>query len=187
MVPAERPVSPVASSAPERALLTAVAEEYGRRGYRAYLDPDGTDYFDLAVRRGDEVGLLEGKVSGASEVLAQALRRRPWSDWVAVVLGSGRPARRLADRTAGRRAGSVGVWAVEHGRPVELRAPARRARDADPFAETRHRFRALLDGIDRGEFPDGVRWSGLLRAVRSASAGRGFAEWRLDEILPGDG
>ncbi len=169
---------------PERQLLRAVAEAYRERGYRTYLDPDGADYFDLAVRRGPEVGLLEGKVSGPSAVLAQALRRRPWADWVAVVLGSRRSAERLAARTAGQRAEVVGVWAVESGRAVELRPP-RRAELEGPFAETRGRFRALLEGLDLGELPSGVRWSGVPRAVRRASSGRGFAEWRLDEPTPG--
>ncbi len=169
---------------PERALLVAVAAEYDRRGYRSYLDPDGTDYFDLAVRRGEEVGLLEGKVAGPSAVLAQALRRRAWADWVAVVLGSARSARRLADRTAGQRSSIVGVWAVEDGRPVELRPARAPPAPGDPFAETRGRFRALLDAIEHGELPGGVRWSGVPRAVRLASSGRSFAEWRLDEVGP---
>ena len=169
---------------PERSLLERVAEELRRRGYHTYLNPDGGDYFDLAVRRGDEVGLIEGKVGDGRAVLAQALRRRPWGDWVAVVLGSERSAERLVARTVGRRSAQVGVWSCEEGRLREVR-PAGRTHaegDADPFQGTRERFRQHLVDIDRGLLALGVRWSNVPTAVRRASAGRGFAEWRLDEL-----
>jgi hypothetical protein len=167
----------------ERELLEAVATELRRRGYRTYLDPDGTDYFDLAARRGEEVGLVEGKVGSASRVLGQALRRRPWADWVAVVLGSERSAGRLVARTSSHRASVVGVWSWEAGRLRELRAPTLRpTREADPFERTRTRLREHLIDLDRGVLPAGVRWSSVPTAVRRASGGRGFAEWRLDEV-----
>jgi len=169
---------------PERRLLEAVAAELTARGYRTYLDPDRTDYFDLVARRGDEVGLVEGKVGDARAVLAQAVRRRPWSDWVAVVLGSERSAARLVQRTNGRRAGVVGVWSFENGRLQELR-PAGRTHGtggADPFREMRARLLRHLVDLDQGLLPPGVRWSSVASAVRRASAGRGFAEWRLDEL-----
>jgi len=63
----------------ERELLETVAEELRRRGYRTYVDPDGTDYFDLAARRGDEVGLVEGKLGRPKAVLAQGRRRSAWA------------------------------------------------------------------------------------------------------------
>ena len=174
---------------PERRLLEAVAAELTARGYRTYLDPDRTDYFDLVARRENEVGLVEGKVGDARAVLAQAIRRRPWADWVAVVLGSERSAARLVQRTNGRRTGIVGVWSFENGRLQELRTAGRtHATDgADPFRETRARLLRLLVDLDQGLLPPGVRWSSVASAVRKASAGRGFAEWRLDELddVPG--
>jgi hypothetical protein len=155
------------------------------QGYRVYPNPDSTDYFDLVARRGDEVGLVEAKVSGSRVVLAQALKRRAWGDWVAVVLPSERSAERLAARTNGTRAAPVGVWAAK-GSSVRVVRPARgwaRPGGVDPFADLRERFRSVLDRIDSGELPADVRWEGVLGAVRRASGGRGFREWRLDEPL----
>lgn len=167
----------------ERELLEAVAAELRGRGYRTYLDPDGTDYFDLAARRDDEVGLIEGKVGSASRALGQALRRRPWADWVGVVLASERSAERLVQRTSPLRASVVGVWSFEAGRLRELRAAGNGSRgDGELFAATRERFRHRLLDLDRGVVPTGVRWSSLPSDVRRASAGRGFSEWRLDEL-----
>ena len=177
---------PVSPRLPERILLEAVAAELRLRGYGTYLDPDGSDYFDLAARRGDEVGLVEGKVGGPAAVLGQALRRRPWADWVAVVLGSARSGERLVRRTSGRRASVVGVWSYEAGHLTELRPAALgRAEGSDPFGATRERFRQHLLALDRGELPAGIRWSSVAGAVRRASGGRGFGEWRLDELDAG--
>jgi len=173
----------------ERELLEAVAEAFRGRGYRTSLDPDGTDYFDLAVRRDEEVGLVEGKLAAASEVLAQALVRRPWADWVGVVLGSERAAERLVARTGGRRSERVGVWSFADGRLRELRAarPGHLPGGGDPFSETRSQLRRTLEALDRGELPSAVRWSGVLGEVRRTSAGRRYREWRLDELAaPGD-
>jgi len=162
-----------------------VAVELRRRGYRTYLDPDGRDYFDLAARKDEEVGLIEGKVGRGSEVLAQALRRRPWADWVAVVVSPAGLADRLVARTAGHRAGAVGVWAYEGGRAREVRPAVRWALGSpDPFSATRERFRNHLLDLDRGLLPAEVGWSGVVGEVRKASRGRGFAEWRLDELDP---
>ncbi len=179
--------TPGTRAAPERALLTAVAGELARQGYRTYLDPDGTDYFDLVVRRGEEIGLVEGKLRDARAVLRQALARRAWSDWVGIALGSRRAAEGLVHRTEGTRAAPVGVWVVE-GSTVALVRPfrpwARAGTTDDPFGATRTRFRRLLDALDRGEIPAGLRWSEVVREVRRASGGRGFYEWRLDEPGP---
>lgn len=167
----------------EGELLEAVADELRLQGYRAYLDPDGASYFDLVVRRGSVVGLVEGKVGNPRRVLVQALRRRAWADWVAVVVDSARAAERLVARTEGARAATVGIWVAADGRARELRAAAHRQDDGagDPFARHRARLRDALDAIDRGESPPGVGWSGVPREVRRASGGRAFAEWRLDE------
>ena len=165
-------------------VVRSAARYLEREGYRVYPNPDSTDYFDLVARRGDEVGLVEAKVSGSREVLRQALRRRAWGDWVAVVLPSAIAAERLASRTAGLRAAAVGVWAVTEDGGVRVVRPARRwvpEGNDDPYAELRTRFRTVLDRIDSGELPPTVRWSGVVGEVRRASGGRGFKEWRLDE------
>jgi len=178
---------PGASARPrirEHEVVRSAASYLERAGYRVYENPDSTDYFDLVARRGDEVGLVEAKVSGSREVLVQALRRRAWGDWVAVVLPSRTAAERLAARTSGTRAAPVGVWVADAGGQVRVvREAARwvRAGDDDPFADLRARFRSVLDRIDSGELPPAVRWGGVVGSVRRASGGRGFKEWRLDE------
>jgi hypothetical protein len=168
---------------PERELVAIVADYLERQGFRVYVDPDGTDYFDLVARRGEEVGLVEAKVADRRTVLAQALRRRAWGDWGAVALGSARAAERLAADTDTGRAAGVGVWSVAGGdvRVVRPARPWTAPGALDPFVSLRARFRGVLDAIDRGDLPAGVRWDGLLREVRRASGGRGFGEWRLDE------
>ncbi|MGC2205510.1 MAG: hypothetical protein WA719_06260, partial [Thermoplasmata archaeon] len=102
---------PGRATRPRETELVAAARRYlESEGYRVWVDPDGRDYFDLVARRGREVGLVEAKVAHSRAVFAQALRRRVWGDWVAVVVSSERSAKALAARTAGRRAAPVGVW-----------------------------------------------------------------------------
>jgi hypothetical protein len=186
MVPADGDVtaSEPPSARPRETVLVEAARHYlESEGYRVWVDPDGRDYFDLVARRGTEVGLVEAKVAGSRAVLAQALRRRAWGDWVAVVLASETAARRLAERTAGTRAAPVGVWWTP-GNAVHVVRAARRWRadgEPDPFVELRARFARILDAIDSGELPSDVRWDGVVGQVRRASGGRGFGEWRLDE------
>lgn len=168
----------------EREMVARVARHLSCQGYRPYIDPDGSSYFDLIVRRGREVGLVEAKLGRARALMAQALRRRPWGDWVAVVVPTRRLAESLARETSGRRAEPVGVWFVEGDTVVELRAarpfpPG--TEGADPYSAHRAQLHRALDRIDGGEIPEGVRWEGVGREVRRASGGRGFAEWRLDE------
>ena len=168
----------------ESEIVAAARRHLEADGFRVWVNPDGRDYFDLVARRGSEVGLVEAKVAGSAQVLAQALRRRAWGDWVAVVLASERAAWRLADRTARSRAAPVGVWWARRGTGVTVVRPARpwpAPGDADPFAPLRARFARLLDALERGEIPDAVTWDGVVREVRRASGGRGFQEWRLDE------
>jgi Holliday junction resolvase len=170
----------------EAELVRAVARHLEGEGYQVRINPDGQDYFDLVARRGDEVGLVEVKVANSRSVLAQALKRRGWGDWTAVALGSATSAERLARRTAATRAEPVGVWSVV-GNLVRVHRPARAWVDPggpDPFQPLREQFRRVLDAIDSGELPETARWDGVGRAVRRASAGRGFAEWRLDEPVP---
>ncbi|HTT73191.1 MAG TPA: hypothetical protein VMG99_03465 [Thermoplasmata archaeon] len=172
---------------PAEAEIVAIAAAHlNALGYRTWRDLDGGDYFDLVARRGDEVGLVEAKVGDARTVLAQALRRRAWGDWTAVVLAGRRSAERLEGRTRATRAAPVGVWCVADGRVVELRPARPWVADGadDPFAPFRSRFRAILTALERGEIPASVAWDGVPRTVRRVSGGRAFAEWRLDEIEP---
>jgi hypothetical protein len=135
------------------------------------------------ARRGDEVGLVEVKVRDARAVLAQALRRRGWGNWSAVALGSDPAARRLAARTTGTRAAPIGIWTVtaESVRVVRPPLPWVRPGETGPFDELRGRFRDWLDLVEQVAGSPTLRWSGVPGAVRRASGGRGFAEWRLDE------
>jgi hypothetical protein len=173
---------------PEREIVEVVARHLAGQGYQVYIDPDGTDYFDLVVRRGTEVGLVEVKAGDARAVLLQALKRRGWGDWTAVALGSARAAERLERRTRNTRAARVGVWSVGP-ETVRVHRAAQawvRPGEDDPFRPLRERFRAWFDLVDAGSVPTSIRWDGLPGAVRRASGGRGFAEWRLDEPTPSD-
>jgi hypothetical protein len=168
---------------PETVVVEAAARYLRSEGYSTRIDPDGRSYFDLVARRGDEVGLVEAKVADARAVMHQALLRRPWADWVAVVLPSERSATRLHERTRGRRAEPVGIWCLRGGEAHVIRPaqPWPKGSTADPYAPFRERFRGVLDALDRGEIPDGVEWTAVPSTVRRASGGRGFREWRLDE------
>jgi hypothetical protein len=184
MVPPLRNVSALSRPRPsERSIVDAAARHLESEGYRTRADPDGTDYFDLVARRGNEIGLLEAKVGNARAVLTQALVRRVWGDWVAVVVSSERSARTLVERTDGTRAAPVGVWWCHEG-TIGIARPARTWTTSgveDPYQPLRERFRRVLDAIEGGELPEGLTWSGVPGSVRRASGGRGFREWRLDE------
>ncbi|MGA8664472.1 MAG: hypothetical protein WB809_05340 [Thermoplasmata archaeon] len=167
----------------ERSVAEAGARYLEGEGYRTWIDPDGSDYFDLVARRGREVGLVEAKAAESRNVLAQALTRRVWGDWVAVLLGSFRAAERLELRTRGSRGEPVGIWTLKDGHVHVLR-PARnwvRPGDPDPYLELKGRFGRILDALERGDLPPGIPWDGVAGSVRRASHGRKFREWRLDE------
>jgi hypothetical protein len=184
MVPPVGNVTRVARPRPsERSVVEATARYLERQGYRTRIDPDGTDYFDLVARRGDEVGLIEAKVANSRAVFTQALVRRVWGDWVAVVLASRRSAIALGERSRGTRAEPVGIWWCEGDEVGVVRAARSWASPDgdDPYAPLRARFRGVLDALDRGDVPEGLSWSGVPGTVRRVSGGRGFREWRLDE------
>ncbi len=171
----------------ESEVVAAARRHLEADGFRVWVNPDGRDYFDLVARRGAEVGLVEAKVAGTRTVLEQALRRRAWGNWVAVVLASERAAWRLAHATAAGRAAPVGVWWARRGTGVTVVRAARPWAEPggdDPFAELRARFLRLLDALEAGTVPESIPWEGVVREVRRASGGRGFREWRLDEPLP---
>jgi hypothetical protein len=165
----------------ETEIVAAARRHLEEQGYRVWVDIDGRDYFDLVARRGREVGLVEAKVGGSRVVLTQALRRRAWGNWVAVVVSSERAAWRLADRTTGTRAAPVGIWWARRGTGVTVVRAARSWGVDAPFADVRAHFQRILDAIESGALPESIPWDGVVREIRRASGGRGFKEWRLDE------
>lgn len=170
----------------ETEIVAAARRHLEGQGYRVWVNLDGRDYFDLVARRGSEIGLVEAKVGGSRVVLSQALRRRAWGDWVAVVVSSERGAWRLAGRSSRTRAAPVGVWWARRGTGVTVvreALPWRPPGTEDPFADVKARFHRILDAIESGEVPESIPWDGVVREVRRASAGRGFREWRLDEAV----
>ncbi len=166
--------------------LAAPVERYlTDRGYRVWVDPDGTDYFDLVAKRGGEVGLVELKVADWRKVLAQAVRRRAWGDWVAVTIARESLARKLIALPVSERSQRVGVWTVSKaGELVVLREAQTMwsSGEPDPFADLRRDFARLLLLLERGEIPAGIEWSFLNARARRALGGRSTRDWRLDEF-----
>jgi hypothetical protein len=169
---------------PERALARVAARHLEGHGYRAWIDPDGQDYFDLAATRGDEVGLVELKARSPGRVLAQALGRRAWGDWGCVAVGSRLGAEHLVERTREGLARRVGVWWIQGEEVRVLRAPEPWpvTSPADLFERPRRRLRERLRQLSEGALPPGLRWTGLAEGRRRLSGGRGFGEWRLEEF-----
>jgi hypothetical protein len=153
------------------------------RGYRCYRDPDGQDYLDLVARRGEEIGLVELKLSAAGQVMAQALRRRAWGDWVAVALEGRRAAVRALDSSGGSYRKRVGILAVTGSFVDELRPfqPIHAPGEPHPFPDLKQRLLSLLDAIDAGTLPAGVGWGALWPA--SAGGRRAGREWKLEELV----
>jgi len=177
MVPPEPRLRESELRAPVRAHLEA-------QGFRTWIAPDGRDYFDLVALRGEEIGLVELKVSAARQVFGQALRRRAWADWVAVAIPGRRAAERLLARPAADRAERVGIWIVGPSGIRELRSarPMYAEGEPRPFEEARARFRELLRALESGELPDGIDW-GIFGAPRLPGAHRrSTRDWRLEEF-----
>jgi hypothetical protein len=168
----------------ESELAPPVVAHLEAQGYRVWVDPDGTDYFDVVARRGSTIGLVELKLADGRTVLRQALRRRAWGDWVALAVPGEGLARRIAASPVAERGHRVGVWWIEDGAVRELRAarPLVGPGESDPFAATRAALAERLDLLDRGALLPGVRW-GLLTASRlQLPGGRTSRDWRLDEF-----
>jgi hypothetical protein len=171
--------------ASEQAMAESVGAWLRRRGFRVYRDPDGSDYFDLIARKEGSIGLIELKRRGVRAVLGQALRRRPYGDWVAVALPSDRAARNARALASGPRSGRIGIW-VATGPVVDELRPARPMWEdlaSRPFPEARERLARLLDAVDAGTIPAGVLWS----PGRPSSRRGGSREFRLDEFPDGSG
>ena len=168
----------------ERELAPPVVRYLEGNGYRVWVDPDGSDYLDVVARRGDEIGLVELKVADWKKLLAQAVRRRGWADWVAVALPRASLAGRLLASPQAPRATRVGVWVaspagVEVLRPaLPLWAPG----EERPFPELRERIDLLTGRLVEGSLPVGVRWNLPGSRGRLPGHRRSTRDWRLEEF-----
>lgn len=154
------------------------------QGYRVWRDPDGSDYFDIVCRRGEEVGLVELKVADYRKLLAQAHRRRGFADWVAVALPKRLLAEKLLALPSTERGRRVGVWRVREGKVTVLRPaePLRAAGETNPFPEARARLVQLLDELEAGRLEPGTRWEGIAAVPGAGRLRRATRNWRLDEF-----
>jgi hypothetical protein len=196
MVPTERevtelpPISAATGRSNRRPRETELAGPVERfltaQGYHVWIDPDGSDYFDVVARRGDEVGLVELKVADWKGVLTQAVARRGWGNWTAVVVPRASLGRRLLEHRRNERTGRVGVWWV-HDESVEVLRPAEPSilpGEEDPYEPLRLEFRHLLDAMESGVLPVKVGWTYLRSWARFQQGGRPAKLWSLDEFSP---
>jgi hypothetical protein len=154
------------------------------RGDRVWRDPDGTDYLDLvALSPREGVGLIELKLRDPRRLVGQALKRRTLGDWVAVGLPRESLARRAVQLAQGVLSRRVGVWVVSEDGVKVLRAsrPLVEPGEPDVYAESRGRFRALVEQVERGTVPPGVLWGDVRGFRERRAAGR----YRLDEFPSG--
>jgi hypothetical protein len=168
----------------ERELADPVRRHLESRGYHVWVDPDGSDFLDVVARKGEEVALVELKVADWRRVLAQAIRRRGWADWVAVVLPRRSIAERLLAAPQAARAQRVGVWAVSQGE-VDVVRDAKRLwepGEVHPFPELRERILVLTDGLLDGTLSAGVRWNLPGSRGRLPGGRRATRDWRLEEF-----
>jgi hypothetical protein len=164
---------------PVRAYLEA-------QGYAVHVNPDGRDYFDVVARRGSTIGLVELKRTDWKHLLVQAVSRRSYGDWVAVVLPRRAAAERLLARAEAEVARPIGVWTVGAGGVDVLRA-------AEPwpaatralFPEHRAALEELLSWREAGGLPEGATWGGFVGRSARGGGGRPTREWRLDEFAGG--
>ncbi len=151
------------------------------RGYRVDFDVDGRDYFDAVARRGDEIGLVELKLADWRKVHTQALVRRAWGDWVAVLLPRRSLAERLKTRPGPAAVGRVGLWYLDQGE-VQVLREASWVPGATP-SPLRGELRFALEVRDRGELPPGTIWPGLGPVPPRRSGRRWDGRfWRLEEF-----
>jgi hypothetical protein len=173
----------------ERELAGPVRAYLESLGYRVWVDPDGTDYYDVVARRGREVALVELKLSDGRTVLRQALRRRGWADWAAVAVPSERLARRIAQRPVAERGERVGVWAVvgDELRVVRAASPFVGPGEVDPFERLKVALHERLDLLEAGALPEGIAWHLLAASRRDLPGARSTRDWRLEEFRGGPG
>jgi hypothetical protein len=184
------PISPGPGSEqrrPKESDLAAPVEQYlASLGYRVWVDPDGSDYFDIVARRGDEVGLVELKLADWKGVLAQAVARRGWGSWTAVVVPRASLGQRLLTHPRNERTSRVGIWLVRGGSIEVLRAaaPSIAPGELDPYEPLRTEFRNLLDAMESGVLPPNVGWTYLRGWARVQQGGRPAKSWSLEEFSP---
>ncbi|MCI4368672.1 MAG: hypothetical protein L3K09_03820 [Thermoplasmata archaeon] len=166
----------------ERELAPAVCAYLAGKGYRVWVDPDGSDYFDLVCRRGAEVGLVELKLYDWKKLFAQAVRRRGFADWVAVALPRESLARKLLGRGSRAKGERIGVFVVTGEKLTVLREPKpwRDHGEANPFPDLARALSRMLDELEAGVLPEGVRWGVSDRS--SASGRRSARDYRLEEF-----
>ncbi|MCI4357823.1 MAG: hypothetical protein L3J95_05635 [Thermoplasmata archaeon] len=165
-------------------LAPAVQAHLEALGYRVWIDPDGTDYYDVVARKDRSIALVELKLADGKAVLGQAIRRRGWAEWVAVAVPTEALARRIAQRPVAERGRRVGVWWVD-GSSVRVVRPALalvREGEVDPFGPLKEQMNERLDLVEAGHLPLGIAWN-LLAASRSALPGRrSTRDWRIEEF-----
>lgn len=83
---------------PELRIRGPVLDYFRARGWYVVFDPDGADFLDALLVRGDEVMVLELKTHAVQKAFSQALHRASWGDYTAVVIGSYESARATLDR-----------------------------------------------------------------------------------------
>ncbi|MCI4348720.1 MAG: hypothetical protein L3J93_00650 [Thermoplasmata archaeon] len=172
----------------EKELAPAVQSFLEGRGYRVWIDPDGTDYFDVVARSGSTIGLVELKISDGRTVLRQAIRRRGWADWVAVAVPSRALAARIAARSVAERGRRVGVWAVEGGTVEVIRPEEPLALDAEPnpLGVLKEALLERLDLLEAGTLAPGIPWGLPEGARHGLPGGRSSRDWRLEEFTSVD-
>jgi len=179
--------SPATAPRFESELAGPVGRHLESLGFQVWVDPDGTDYFDVVARRGEELGLVELKLSDWRELLAQAVDRRGYGDWVAVAMPRSGPAERLVARASVGNARRIGVWVVE-GESVRVLRPAERWP-----TNTRELFRGQREALERllevrstvPEDAPGMLTAFPPRTVRRPG-GRSARNWRLEEFPPAE-
>lgn len=164
----------------ETELLGPVTTHLEAEGYRVYPNADAEDFFDVVARRADELGIVELKVADWSHALYQAVERRQWADWVAVVLPRRSLAERLHRASSGPMTRRIGIWVVEGGEVRVVRMAHRVDREGLPesWGASRERLVRMLDLMDAGEIPAGTSWASAVRAAGLRGRGR----WRLEEF-----
>lgn len=179
---------PARSPTRERELAGPVRTYLESLGYRVWVDPDGTDYYDVIARRGREIALVELKLSDGRTVLRQALRRRGWADWAAVAVPNERLAQRIAGRPVAERGERVGVWAVvgDEVRVVRAASAFVGPGETDPFERLKASMHERLDLLEAGTLPEGIAWHLLATSRRELPGARSTRDWRLEEFR-GDG
>ncbi|HYK93160.1 MAG TPA: hypothetical protein VEY07_03855 [Thermoplasmata archaeon] len=168
----------------ERDLGPPVRRYLEPRGYRVWVDPDGSDYLDVVARRGTELGLVELKLADWRKVLAQAIRRRGWADWVAVLVPRASLAAKILNAPQAPRARRVGVWSLLDGEVNVARAaePLWSEGESHPFPELRERLLLMTDLLESGALAPGVRWNLPGAGGRLPGGRRSTRDWRLDEF-----